>query len=229
MPNFLGEITQLWLAENGQAGARISVQPAVRLEPGQYILACERETHPTIPTTLFMAGLQNDTLLTVPGIPPAWQVGMKLSLRGPLGHGFILPRDASKVALAALADHPYRLMGLLLQALSRDCEVVLFTNLIPAGLSPAVEVLPVEQLHEALNWADFIAADLEAQQVAGLGAALGLPSGRHCACKAQALVHTSMPCGATARCGICAVTTIHGWKLACEDGPVFPLNDLLPR
>jgi NAD(P)H-flavin reductase len=38
-----------------------------------------------------------------------------------------------------------------------------------------------------------------------------------------------MPCGGVADCGACAVETRLGWKLACEDGPVFDLIDLLPK
>ncbi|MEK6573063.1 MAG: 2Fe-2S iron-sulfur cluster-binding protein [Chloroflexota bacterium] len=42
---------------------------------------------------------------------------------------------------------------------------------------------------------------------------------------ARALVTCPMPCG-TGACGACAVKTIHGWKMACVDGPFFSLTEL---
>jgi hypothetical protein len=43
---------------------------------------------------------------------------------------------------------------------------------------------------------------------------------------AQALVRVSMPCGVGV-CDICRVTTRHGERRACVDGPVFDLMDFL--
>jgi ferredoxin len=40
-------------------------------------------------------------------------------------------------------------------------------------------------------------------------------------CEGQMLIHTPVPCGGMADCGICAVTLRSGWKLACKEGPVF--------
>jgi hypothetical protein len=36
-----------------------------------------------------------------------------------------------------------------------------------------------------------------------------------------------MPCAGLADCGVCAVELRRGWKLACKDGPVFDLRDIL--
>jgi dihydroorotate dehydrogenase electron transfer subunit len=43
---------------------------------------------------------------------------------------------------------------------------------------------------------------------------------------AQALVRVPMPCGVGV-CDICRVTTRHGERRACVDGPVFDLMDYL--
>jgi hypothetical protein len=43
----------------------------------------------------------------------------------------------------------------------------------------------------------------------------------------QVLIRAPMPCGALAECGVCAVVLRHEWKMACRDGPVFNLKDLL--
>jgi NAD(P)H-flavin reductase len=40
------------------------------------------------------------------------------------------------------------------------------------------------------------------------------------------LLRTQMPCGALAECGVCAVRTRGGWKMACKDGPVFDWREL---
>jgi hypothetical protein len=44
---------------------------------------------------------------------------------------------------------------------------------------------------------------------------------------AQVLIHTPMPCAGLAECGVCAVRDRHDWKMACKDGPVFIMKDLL--
>jgi hypothetical protein len=44
--------------------------------------------------------------------------------------------------------------------------------------------------------------------------------------ESQVLIHTQMPCGAAAECGVCAVTTRSSWKLACKDGPVFDMAEI---
>jgi dihydroorotate dehydrogenase electron transfer subunit len=44
--------------------------------------------------------------------------------------------------------------------------------------------------------------------------------------EAQVLIHTPVPCGGVADCGVCAVTLRSGWKLACQDGPVFDWREL---
>ena len=45
--------------------------------------------------------------------------------------------------------------------------------------------------------------------------------------EAQVLVLVPMPCGGMGECGVCAVKIQRGWKLACKDGPVFDLEDLI--
>jgi dihydroorotate dehydrogenase electron transfer subunit len=39
------------------------------------------------------------------------------------------------------------------------------------------------------------------------------------------LLTPPMPCG-TGACQACAVQTRRGWKLACREGPLFPLAEL---
>ena len=69
--------------------------------------------------------------------------------------------------------------------------------------------------------------DLPLEQVSRLGDRLEITGDAVLPCPGQALVLASMPCAGLAGCGVCALRTRRGWRLACEDGPVFPLQDLL--
>jgi hypothetical protein len=166
------------------------------------------------------------SLQAAPRLPAAWKVGDRLTLRGPCGKGFRFPSGARRTALAALDGNPYRLEGLLHQALIRRAEVTLYCDFIPADLPVAVEILPLDLLPEALRWADFLAIETGLAGLSGLPARLHLPAGRTNPCSTQVLVAADMPCGGAAECGVCAVRTHKGWRLACLDGPVFDYNYL---
>jgi hypothetical protein len=97
---------------------------------------------------------------------------------------------------------------------------------LPAGLPAAVEVYPLSELPQALAWADFLALDLPLPSLPSLRGRLNLQGSRRLPCPAQALLDLPMPCGGAADCGVCAVHTRTGWKLACREGPVFNLEEL---
>jgi hypothetical protein len=98
--------------------------------------------------------------------------------------------------------------------------------LIPQHIPAEVEILSNEQLEDALAWADCIVGDVRLKalsQWVGLFSGMkNSPLGRG----VQLLVDTPLVCGGSTECGVCAVHTKHGWKLACSDGPVFNLDDL---
>jgi dihydroorotate dehydrogenase electron transfer subunit len=153
---------------------------------------------------------------------------MHLQLRGPLGHGFKLPPSARRVALAALDDEtPARLFGLLEPALAQSAAVTLACDFTPPGLPADVEVQPLAALPELVCWADYLALDARRAQLPGLAKCLGLAAQAGVPCEAQVLVCTPMPCGALAECGVCAVPVRRGHLLACKDGPVFSLPEIL--
>jgi dihydroorotate dehydrogenase electron transfer subunit len=170
--------------------------------------------------------MTGDTILLAPPLPPTWLPGTALNLRGPFGKGFHLPPAARRMALAALDTHPFRLLPLIAPALAQGMEIALFTPLIPAGLPPQVEVLPIQNLPEAPTWADYLAIDLLQSVLQSLSMRLGLKPRGSLACRAEALVLTAMPCGGMAECGVCAVKTAAGWQSACKDGPVFDFASL---
>ena len=220
------ELLEVRLEGEGLVGGRIAAPPRLALKPGQYLLARAPGLAEVLPTALFPASISTEDIILAPCLPASWLPGIALNLRGPLGKGFHLPPTARRIALASLDAHPYRLMPLVIQALSLGLEIALFTQLIPAGLPAEVEVLPVHALPEAASWADYLAIDLPSEGLPGLRQRLGLRPGRSLAPATEVLVLTAMPCGGTAECGVCAVKTIQGWRYACKDGPVFDFTSL---
>ena len=104
--------------------------------------------------------------------------------------------------------------------------MALFTDASLPWLPAALEVQPLQNIPEALAWADFLAIDIPLQSLAGLRHILGLGAGERLPCPGEVLIETPMPCGGLADCGACAVPGRRGWKLACKDGPVFDINEI---
>jgi hypothetical protein len=224
-----GTITELHLETAGETrlvGAHITCPPSLRPAPGQYLSACSSSLAEPLPVALFPAGLEGDELVVAPPLPAHWTAGTQLSLRGPLGRGFRLPVSARRVALAGLDVSPSRLLPLAFQALAQHASVALYSRFIPHGLPPEVEVLQPDLLPEASAWADYLAIDAPLIEMANLRQAMGLGLYARPACQVQVLLLAHMPCGGMAECGVCAVPTRDGWRLACSDGPVFDWNNL---
>jgi len=159
-----------------------------------------------------------------PPLPAVWSAGTQLHLRGPLGRGFRVPPNARRLALAALDGNPSRLMPLIEPALAARAAVAVYASFTPHDLPEEVEVLPLDMLPEAPAWADFLALEATISALPTIRERLGLKPFQHPACDVQVLVTTTMPCSGLAECGLCAVITRAGWKLACVDGPVFDFN-----
>jgi hypothetical protein len=233
-----GELVERYL-ENGLTGGRLLCPQTLIPAPGEYLLAYDPTSNSPLPVPVFNAGLIPGGFLVAPPIPPMWQPGIILSLRGPLGRGFSLPASARCIALVSLGDTAARLKPLIPAALGQGASVVLVSDLDLPGLPPEVEIQPVSALPEVAKWADYLAFDLPRESLPGLRETLGL--GEHRPCRehvgarrqakvpfeAQVLVVTPMPCGGLAECGVCAVTGRRGWKMACKDGPVFDLDELI--
>ena len=219
----LSEIRSTSLEPAGPSGLLAcprSIQPG----PGQYLLATSPSTAEVLPTPLFPAALPAEELQLASPLPPGWTAGMVLFLRGPLGKGFSLPRAARKVALVAVNCTPAYLQPLAFLALNQGAAVALHCADTPSGLPSEVEILPIDQLPGSIAWADFLAAVFPLSSLVAFRRAAGLSIHQGLPLPGQALVLTPLPCAGTADCGLCAVPTPHGWKLACADGPVFDLN-----
>lgn len=221
----LSEVRDTSLEPGGPSGS-LACSRALQPAPGQYLLAASRSTGEVLPTPLFPASLPGDELALASALPPTWTAGMELVLRGPFGKGFNLPRAARCVALAALECTPALLLPLAHLALAQGAAVTILTDQSPAGLSSEVEILALEQLPETIAWADYLAAAFPLPALEKFRRAAGLNIHQRLSIPAQVLLLTPLPCGNTAECGLCAVPTPHGWKLACADGPVFEFNTL---
>lgn len=220
-----GILTELRLEPAGFSG-KITCPQALLPAPGQYIAASGSDPSEALAANLFPIRLETDGLYAAAPLPAGWTAGMKLSLRGPLGNGFHMPGTARRVALAGLDGSPDRLMPLALQALAQRAAVTLFAPAPPSSLPAEVEVLPIDLLPEALQWADFAALDVSRPGLADLRARLALGPFQRPACPIQVLVATAMPCAGLAECGVCAIPGRGGWLLTCSDGPVFDFNQI---
>ena len=154
-----GELVELYL-ENGLTGGRLLCPQNLIPGPGQYLLAHDPASNDPLPAPVFNAGSIPGGFLAAPPIPPTWRPGTSLSLRGPLGRGFILPASAKRVALAPLGETSARLKPLLMAALEQNASVVLVSELELSDLPPEVEIQPVSALAEVAQWADYLAIDI---------------------------------------------------------------------
>jgi len=221
-----GIIKELVLLD-GKPSSRIQCDPSLIPTSGQYLLAYAGGSDSPLAASVFSAKSSADGFLAAPPIPNSWNLGAHLNLRGPLGHGFILPKDARRVALIAFDDYPMRLLPMLDAALKQEASVVLICRTPPDDLPLQIEVQPISALLDICDWADTIAMDAARESLPELKKMLGRGSQFIVRNEAQILIRTSMPCGAIAECGVCAIESHRGQLLACKDGPVFNLRDFL--
>lgn len=206
--------------------ARIDCPPELIPTPGQYLLAhTPASNSPTADSVFFSRSAPNGFIAATP-VPNSWSPGTTLNLRGPLGHGFIIPAAARKIALIAFDDSPTRLHGLIPLALKQGAEIVLLCDSPANDLPEVVEVQPLRAMPEILRWADFAAIDVARENLNQLREKMGEGKQAKAQCEAQVLIRTQMPCGALAECGVCAVVIRHQWKMACKDGPVFDWKEI---
>jgi dihydroorotate dehydrogenase electron transfer subunit len=228
-----GIIKELVLLD-GKPSARIQCDSSLIPTPGQYLLAYAGGSDSPLASSVFSAKSFADGFLAAPPLPNSWHLGAHLLLRGPLGHGFILPKDARRVALiafdtqqASASDSPARLLALLDAALKQESSIVLICQTPPDDLPLQIEVQPMSALLAVCDWADFIAVDATRESLPELKKMLGAGNPLIVKNDAQILIRTPMPCGALAECGVCAIESHRGQLLVCKDGPVFNLKDLL--
>ena len=227
MLTYSGRVSEIRLGLNRELEALIICPPGAVPTPGRYLAAqAPAEMDAPLATPLFLSQVSQAGFWAASPLPASWIPGTELSLRGPLGKGFDLPRNVTRLALAALDASPARLLPLALAALERNCAITLFTAIPLPGLPSRIEIYPLDSLREALSWPDLLALDLPLDRLPVLRKLLGLRPDDPLPCSAQALLWAPLPCAGIAECGVCAVPSHRGYKLACLDGPVFPLESL---
>ncbi|HEX2997369.1 MAG TPA: hypothetical protein VHP14_21280, partial [Anaerolineales bacterium] len=127
-----GQVLEL-LLEDGCRHVRVACPPGLVPDPGQYLLAGNGSDSP-LPVPLFHTNSAPQGFIAMTSVPNWWHPGLELSLRGPLGRGFVLPASARRVGLIAFEDSSSRLRGLIQPALKQDAAVVLVCNSAPDNL-----------------------------------------------------------------------------------------------
>jgi len=230
-----GIIKVIQIDGDGHRAAQIECSKSIIPSPGKYLQAHNPdEPDEVLGVCIFPVGvpgaLDDLNTLNLGPIPLSWHPGTQLNLRGPIGHGFNIPVEVPRLALAAFGDTAARLLPLIRPAILTGADIAIFTPrpLQQPGLLPsAVEVHPLSALPDVLSWAAHLAIDIPLSGLAQLRDTLGLGPHDHTPCHAQALIWTPMPCGGLGDCGACAVLTRkRGYKLTCKDGPVFNLADI---
>lgn len=224
MRSATGRVAEIFSGSGGTQ-ARIVCPAWAVPAPGQFTLAARPGD--ALGTPLFYSGSAQDGFLAAAPVPAGWNPGDSLALRGPGGRGFRLPANPVRLALLAAGGTVSRLYPLALPALAQGAAVTFFSDIPVGGLPAAVEAYPLSEFAGLAAWPNFLAVDLALESLPRLGPLLGLAAGERPACPGQVLVFTEMPCAGLAECGVCGVETRHGWKLACVQGPVFDLDELL--
>jgi NAD(P)H-flavin reductase len=219
---FSARILEIFL-DDRRAAARIACASTLIPAPGQYLLAHDPASDDPLAVPVFSAGTCPEGFLAASPLPRTWSPGVTLSLRGPLGRGFILPPSARRVALAALDVSPAYLLGLIPPAHAQGAAISLVCADPPDDLPDDVEIRPLAALAEVCQWADYLALAATRASLRGWRERLRNGEPLIVLREAQALVVTPMPCGGLAKCGVCSVEVKGGMKPACEDGPVFDL------
>ncbi len=206
---------------DGALAVRLPLPECVTLGYGQYLLAASPGD--LLPVALFPQSTQRGVFLSTPEAPPHWKAGDVLRVRGPLGVAFEFPPGARRLVCLAARRIGHAMLPIISAALGQRCSVVMCSDTPPAGLPGQVEVQPGLYLPELIAWADLMLLDLSISQIGEfktkfMNTPKQLPI--------YAFIHVSMPCGSQSACGLCAVQTTNGIKLACQDGPIFDWHTL---
>jgi len=207
----------------GEPVARISCAPRDLPKPGQAFLSHHSRENSALRKLMFPIQLNPEGFISDIPPEPAWNYGDALDLWGPLGEGFIPPQGAMKWLLVSLGQPALKLLPLIDIALREGAAVALCTDDRVPEIPPQVELNP--DIHEAILWTDYVAVDLSVKNRHDYKNKLGITKAENLPAKSQVLISSPMPCG-LGTCGACAVRGTTEWKLACVDGPVFPLADL---
>jgi hypothetical protein len=223
MHQFNARLEGITLSSYGHAAAKISCKPEDIPSPGQAVMACKPGNHQPLRELLFPIRILPDGFVADSPPAPDWRIGDTLNLWGPLGKGFTPPPESQKWLLASFENPPHRLFPLIEMGLKRGVAISLSSDYVPPDLPPQVEW--IQEISEALGWADYLAVDLPAESVPSLRSRLGISPDEKFPITAQILPTQPIPCGLGV-CYACAVKGHRSTLLACIDGPVFESDQL---
>jgi len=227
MEHAIGRVSEIRLGSGGHLEACISCPDGAIPAPGQYLLAYDLNDPDVVLSSLLFAVEKADQGFWATALlPTKWEPGAMHNLVGPFGRGFDLPHNIQRLGLVVLGETVSRLIPLVHLITQTHAGVTLFTDLSLPMLPVALEVYPLASLKDSLDWPDFMALDVPLEMLPEMRATFGLSDSAVLPCPAQVLVTAHMPCAGMAKCGACAVPARRGWKLVCEDGPVFDLKML---
>lgn len=236
------------------AAEQASVQEVLAVQPGLFRLTLEVEprlaqacsagrylmlpvgygTDPYLPRPLWVRRASPTSLaliVKVRGSGTLWAAarrpGDRVEFYGPLGSQISLPRRTQRLLLGGDVQGLNCLLALADDGLRHSAEVAIALD--PAPTPELVRLLPpdVELLSrldsEALQWADVMYCVGSDAYLSSVQASLRSLGSR---VPAHGLLHTPLACGVGA-CYGCRVETRKGFRLACVDGPAFPLRELV--
>lgn len=170
--------------------------------------------------------------------------GAQLDVLGPLGTGWRVDPGARTLAIVGVAEHSAPLLALAHAAVGRNIAVSVMLGARrdepapPALLLPAAaeynvarsNVPPAAALKllddNILRWADMLAIGLPHEYWTAVAQRVNQVRIRWGREFAQLVVMPPLLC-CVGVCGVCAVETRKAFRLACVDGPVFDLRDLV--
>jgi hypothetical protein len=215
---------------NGLSQLTLQCANPVIFVPGQYIALWLDGQPDALPYTPFIQSCQGNLLTLAPDKLPAWQPGHVLGWRGPLGQACALTAPARRLALYSRCEHPGPLMPFI-HAATQDRMDIVFSSAasggFPAWLPAQIEWQDASRLSELAAWADVLVACLPRQALAEDLLKLSELPASITQGGAYVLVVSDMPCAGMAQCGVCDILARRKYIHVCQDGPLFPLKDLI--
>jgi NAD(P)H-flavin reductase len=216
-----GRIQAHTLTASGCTALRIRTDEGMIPAPGQPLMGHLPGSSATLRTPLFPSKIHADGFTNVQIPSSSWTVGTDLDLLGPLGKGFAPPKQSQRWFLMALGRPIDRLFPLVDAAVGSDVSIVIWAEDTLPDLPVEVEVATSPE--EVVHWADYLALDLEPSRISDAKKLLGIDAQRKVSPYIEVLLDTQYGCGLGV-CSVCAVKFHSGWKLACQDGPVFHIK-----
>lgn len=203
----------------------LELQPAdpLSIAAGQFILGFIPLEATTARFRLFPVRISPDRIV-FDHVPDAtWFPGRKIDILGPIGNPFSPPAAARRWLMLSLGGHPERLLPLLDAGATQSASLAFWSDGPIPTLAPEVE-RPASP-KDAVDWADFIAIELDGPQWPETPGTFARDHLHRVLAPVQVLIDVPTPCG-LGGCQACALPGGKGYSLACQVGLVRPFEEL---